>query len=176
MTNKNKQAFVQNCKPEIISGFYHSMKGFTLIELLVVVLIIGILAAVAFPQYQKAVVKSRFAEAFTNLKTLSQAYQACQLSKGKAGDCRIYQGELDVDVPENNNFFYETMLIDGVVAQYKKEDVCLCLYNSGKLVVDQTGESYCLSKTASMDYAKLLNLPDKAELDEDEEGADCTCC
>ncbi len=57
--------------------------GFTLIELLVVVFIIGILAAVALPQYQLTVEKSRAAEAITSVRALAQAQQLFYLEHGR---------------------------------------------------------------------------------------------
>lgn len=57
-----------------MENYMSNKQAFTLIELLVVVLIVGILAAVALPQYEKSVQKARFAQ----LVTLSRAIVTSQ--------------------------------------------------------------------------------------------------
>ena len=70
--------------------------GFTLIELLVVVLIIGILAAVALPEYGKAVERSRMTEAITLMDSVVKAQRLQLMQTNRYA--RDFE-ELDVVLP-----------------------------------------------------------------------------
>ncbi len=73
------------------------LRGFTLIELLVVVLIIGILSAIALPQYEKAVNRARYTQAQTLLTSLYEAEQVYYMANGSY---TTHFSDLDMEVPD----------------------------------------------------------------------------
>ncbi len=89
------------------------MKGFTLIELMVVVIIIGILSAIAMPQYRKAVQKSRTAEAVTIGKAIVDAQN--RSLDAFPNDPVNTLSALDIKLPPSNGKNNFSLQSDGVL-------------------------------------------------------------
>lgn len=100
-------------------------QGFTLIELLVVVLIIGILASVALPQYFKTVEKSRASEGISALSSIAAAQDREFMRNGSAYATSIDQ--LDVEV-KNLKYFNPPAIAGNTLTITRNQSTALGQY------------------------------------------------
>ena len=125
-------------------------QAFTLIELLIVVLIIGILSAVALPQYRLAVLKARFVQIQVAMRHFKDAAEQYKLANGTYPSSL---GDLDLGLVGTFNNSAGTVT----------ENTYTCRYRFG--IQGATNELYCyLKKSPSVGVRYFLDYPSRKDI------------
>lgn len=95
-----------------------TQQGFTLIELMIVVAIIGILAAVAIPQYQNYIAKSQVSRVMAETGALRTAIEACLMEGTEAEKCQVGWTESNLIVGDMEDVGGENAFQSGLEVQY----------------------------------------------------------
>ena len=130
-------------------------KGFTLIELLVVVLIIGILASIAIPQYFKVVEKSRVSEAMSVISAVKSAEERF-LARGGSYTSKLK--ELDIS--------YSGMTDDAITTKFFSGNVVANSCTSGPCFL-MTLKRHTNNSTVAERYGTYslnVNVPDRPDV------------
>ena len=148
----------------------NAQKGFTLIELMIVVAIIGILAAIAIPQYQNYIAKSQVSRAMAETGAIKTAYETC-LNDGKSAATACDLGwtnsnilALTLPLPDANGKNTAALALNGTIVGTFKDDGASAALKGNTVTWLRTNEgSWSCTTTAESKYAPT-GCPFKAKV------------
>lgn len=85
-----------------------NQQGFTLIEMMIVVAIIGILAAIAYPSYQRYVIKTKRTDMMSEMQNIASELQARKLAQGSYS--KVSVTDLAVNYPRQGTALYSVAI------------------------------------------------------------------
>lgn len=111
-------------------------KGFTLIEMMIVVAIIGVLAAIAYPSYQRYVIKTKRVDMMTEMQNIASEIESRKLAQGS----------------------YSNALVTGLVGDYPNQGTALYSVTIGNVTgVSGTELTSKWQITASPKSGQMVN-------------------